>query len=522
MTIKKALLSSEPTAVVGQTLITSTGTWTVPVGVTEISLMGVEPGQNGNAGSSGVTGSPGAGGSGGLGGNARYLNSLSVSAGQVLNVSISGTTFSVVDSISGNTLLSGVSGGVSIGRAGSGTSGGNGIGNSAGGGFGLGGLAVALSSPSILVNGPGAQGTNGSTVYAGGNGGNGEFPGGGGGGGGGGVIGREGGSGGVGGGGCVRIIWPGSSRAFPSTRIPDEVAGEFAWGLVANPSGLTQAQPAAGIANDGNGAVILLPPLGAIGTTLYRSTDNGKSFTPRATGIGSSVTMAGIVYVNGIFLVATSGGVLRSTDKGLTWTLVTVGVALTAIAAGGGVVMVGGNKSVYRSTNDGASFTAVSLTTAIVGQINGMAYGNSVFMIGDSSTYPQRSTNLGLNFTRLTGPTSIGASKPIFVNGLFYCIFDALPRIVTGDSTGSTFPAQEDVGTGGNFDLAYAGLRKLVLGVSSKLLEYKNGGSAWAIPSTLLNNLVDPGLSVYRFDTDGFGVVFIIGNYGLIMRGELK
>lgn len=278
MTIKKMLLSSEPTAVVGQTLITSTGTWTVPVGVTEISIMGVEPGQVGNAGSIGGTGAPGPGGSGALGGNARYLNNLSVTAGQVLNITISGTTFSVVDSVTGNTLLSGVSGGVSLGRAGSGANGATATGNTAGGVGGVGGLAISLSTPSILVNGPGTAGTAGGDAYTGGNGGTGEFPGGGGGGGGGSAIGRPAGTGGPGGAGCVRIIWPGSSRLFPSTRIPDEIAGEFAWGLVASPEGVTLSAPPRGIANDGNGVVILMPATLVAGTTFYRSTDNGKNF----------------------------------------------------------------------------------------------------------------------------------------------------------------------------------------------------------------------------------------------------
>ncbi len=281
-----------------QTLFTTTGaqSWTVPDGVTSISVVCIGGGEGGGAEY------------GGDGGGLRYVNNISVTPGETLTVTVgaggaadnssftssagvnggnsslarSGTILCLARggaSASGTLVGSGgsggnggapypapnanygtpYSGGGGGGAGGYSGNGGNGASNTtaatagAGGGGGGGGLDTSNATNddvSLLSYGSdgsggggvgpygsgsnGAAGTTGATPTGGGggsSGNNGANAGTGGlygGGGGGGYTtfvqggAESGSSAGIGADGCVRIIWPGNARQFPSTRTTDE------------------------------------------------------------------------------------------------------------------------------------------------------------------------------------------------------------------------------------------------------------------------------------------------------------
>lgn len=193
--------------------------WVVPNGVHSISVLVVEGGASGTRGSPGERCSAyfsggGVGGAGGIGGRSRYINSITVTPGQVIPISVTPNRMTV----SAGSVLTSRSGGIAAGTAESGERGHNGTAGFFGG-----------------VNG--ANGADGRGIAPG----NpldrsGDGWGGGGGGGGGGRAYHDSslpsgtcvpGTGntplpnaGIPGG--VRIIWPGHSRQFPSTRTQDE------------------------------------------------------------------------------------------------------------------------------------------------------------------------------------------------------------------------------------------------------------------------------------------------------------
>lgn len=265
--------------VAGQAAFISTGstTWTVPQGVTSISVVAIGGGQSGAS-----TTSTSVGGPGGNGGWLAYRNNISVTPGTVLDLNVGGggnnasTVYTKVNggnsvvSFSGTTLCLAQGGGLLTDPGISGQvtyKGGNGLGGSSyntqkipggGGGTagysGIGGNGASFGT-SATNPAAGSGGARGSTYYnynigtsgAGGVGilgrgldGNATYKGGSGGGngtvittgfnggaggdyGGGGGGAREGGSrGGQGGQGAVRIIWPGNLRYFPDTRTADE------------------------------------------------------------------------------------------------------------------------------------------------------------------------------------------------------------------------------------------------------------------------------------------------------------
>lgn len=245
----------------GQQVFTSSGTFTVPAGVTSICAVAVGRGQNGAAGDGMYTA-----GRGGEGGTLSYSNSISVTPWESLTVTIATSTSASTGETtlkrSSTVLLAARAGGQTSGQANVGTSfaggtapepvyyfgsggggaggysgaggaGGIGDGGSAGsGGSGGGGGGGAPSAASgggggVGLLGAGSNGTAGSGGGAGGGAGSGGSSGADGGdGGAGGNYGGGGGGGGVssaggaGGSGALRIIW-GDGRSYPSTNTAD-------------------------------------------------------------------------------------------------------------------------------------------------------------------------------------------------------------------------------------------------------------------------------------------------------------
>ncbi len=262
--IQQVMAALGGAAAPGQQVFTSSGTFTVPAGVTSICAVAVGRGKNGAAGDGMVK--PGRGGEGGT---LSYTNALSVTPGESLTVTIatstSGSTGETTLKRSSTVLLAARAGGQTSGQANVGTSfaggtapatsfgygsggggaggysgaggaggnaysggggsagsggsgGGGGCGNSgeySGGGGGVGLLGAGSNGAAGIAGGGGGGG--GSGGGAGASGGTGSAGGGYGGGGGGGGVAA---AGGAGGGGAVRIIW-GAGRSYPSTNTGD-------------------------------------------------------------------------------------------------------------------------------------------------------------------------------------------------------------------------------------------------------------------------------------------------------------
>ena len=245
----------------GQQVFTSSGTFTVPAGVTSICAVAVGRGKNGAAGDGGTPGR------GGEGGTLSYTNSISVTPGESLTVTIatstSGSTGETTLKRSSTVLLAARAGGQTSGQANVGTSFAGGTAPAPAGAYGSGGGGAggysAAGGAGGSTGGGGSAGSGGSgggggsgniTEYSGGGGGvgllgagsngaAGSASGGGGGGGSGGGAGNSGGAGGAGGnygggggggnvdyaggnggGGALRILW-GAGRSYPSTNTGD-------------------------------------------------------------------------------------------------------------------------------------------------------------------------------------------------------------------------------------------------------------------------------------------------------------
>ncbi len=367
MTIKKLLLSSEEIKEGGQTLLTGSGTFIVPNGVTSLSVILIEGGGTGSNGGNFVIGSGSTGGLGGLGGKRRYLNSLAVNPGDTFFYSIGGLSANF------GSVLTGTTGGVDAGRAGQGGAGGAafsgqttyGLGGSAGTPISY--LDAEIDYPFLSVQAPTSSAVPGL------------FPGGGGGGGHGGVnlqgatAGQPGAAGAA---GCIWIIWPGDARVFPRTRTAPEIPNAVNF----DPRSLVT--DIGKIATDGAGTWIGIDTSSIAGRRgrIFRSTTNGRSFEYLSTPVDTQ--LSGVAYLAGTWMIiryAPVGGsdikgLLKSTDGGLTWAATTVTIAnlgnvLDLNARNGRFFAVGsnslstGNKLAY-TNNAGTSWGAVSMPTS--------------------------------------------------------------------------------------------------------------------------------------------------------------
>lgn len=229
-------------------------TFTVPTGITSISVVCVAAGFRGCHSDD----SPGGAKCGGYGGGLSYTNSIATTPGEALTVNIAsnlsnikrGATY-LVQALqgSGNTgsgtgavrynaglptasISGGGGGGGAAGfagtggrgptnpTAGSGAGGGGGNGGLAGGGGGGTGVVVLGATGTSRATNSGLGGTGGSSGASGGNGVCGSGGPGGAYGGGGGGAGANCDGGGCGGAGAVRIIYGGTGKSFPSNSAP--------------------------------------------------------------------------------------------------------------------------------------------------------------------------------------------------------------------------------------------------------------------------------------------------------------
>lgn len=511
MTVKKMLLSSEQSQVSGQTLLTTSQTWTVPEGVFSISILAVGPGLPGSQGS----GSQGSGGTGSPGGKSRYINNISVSPGQTYAVSITSTT------VSFGALISDTTGGTSGVTGGTGATGATGGTALNGGSGGSGGQAVSLTNPDMLAIG--APGGAGGTGTSAGLGGAGAFPGGGGGGGGGGgASASSGAAGGQGGAGAIQIIWPGQYRVYPSVRTGYEVSNEINWSLLALPDLPTSASNR--IANDGNGTWVVFPS--GSNTFHYRSTDNGKTFTKITRT--STHNVRALTHLSGVFIGTSTSipGVIRSIDGGQTWTTVST-VNASAIGTNGARVIIGGSAAsgttngIAYSDDLGLTWTKASGGTSGGGNFTDIVFGNSIWWALNGAGPSHVSANNGASFSQDSSGTNL--INGVFSGGKFQAVRATYSQIYTNVSGAADGWVQGPSNTGSEANNAISkGVDRLFLGGPGKFKQSFDEGATWTDQATLANNVSYTGRIISNVVTDGFGAYLANGNGGVLMRGDKK
>ena len=102
---------------------------------------------------------------------------------------------------------------------------------------------------------------------------------------------------------------------------------------------------------------------GSYGGYVYRTIDNGVSWTELRLGSGSPEVRTLIVKDNALFAGTNGAGIYRTTDNGASWVLVNSGLGnrgVNAFAIKDTMLFAGTEGGVYRTTNNGVSWTPVN------------------------------------------------------------------------------------------------------------------------------------------------------------------
>lgn len=145
---------------------------------------------------------------------------------------------------------------------------------------------------------------------------------------------------------------------------------------------------------------------------FMRSTDGGASWQKIVNSLNTRTIATLLVLPNGnIFAGALSGGLYRSTDNGQTFSLYTNGMSASSIRmvarnpTSGHLFAATNGNGIFRSTDDGANWVAINtgITTTQMNSV-GLSPSGDLYASGDTKIF--RSTDNGANWTDLVAPSA--------------------------------------------------------------------------------------------------------------------
>jgi photosystem II stability/assembly factor-like uncharacterized protein len=240
---------------------------------------------------------------------------------------------------------------------------------------------------------------------------------------------------------------------------------------------------------------------------VFRSTDNGSSWTAVNSGLTSPDILSLAVNGTTLFAGTNGSGLCRSVNSGASWTQTDAARPFSQVWAvavtGSTVLAIPSDGNVTRSVDNGASWR---MTGANVPIASTLAVSGSTFFAGTFGRGIFRSFDNGATWTAANA--GLGNSIGIFVivvNGttLFAGTSGGIFR---STDNGTTWTSVNSNFTTAVWSLAVNGTT-LFAGTSGGVFRSDNGGNAWALMNTGLANLSDslspPSYSITALTMNG-------------------
>jgi photosystem II stability/assembly factor-like uncharacterized protein len=251
---------------------------------------------------------------------------------------------------------------------------------------------------------------------------------------------------------------------------------------------------------------------------IYRSTDDGITWKRSSAGIDGDVHIGDFSFNDSVmFATSESRGVFRSTDSGNSWVQVNNGLADTIVVAvllrGADVYAATWDGGVFKSTNKGAIWNPVNAGLAGDGLRLLSLAGTSTSLIAGTRDGVYRSTDSGTTWGKATSGLTSGSVSVLFPSG---------SEIFAGTLGSGAYRSVDD---GVHWAIASTGLDNLnIRGISGKgnslfvgtyggrvLYKSTNGGAQWTasgkgIVSSLNYAITALGGRVIAAVTDGIQV----------------
>ncbi len=228
---------------------------------------------------------------------------------------------------------------------------------------------------------------------------------------------------------------------------------------------------------------------GSAGFGVFRSVDNGNSWTAKNNGLTNTDVWALATSGTTVFAGTRGGGVFRSTDSGATWTATNNGLAnlsVQALAVSGSDLFAGTADRIFRSTNDGASWDSVAYGNIICLKVSGMnilagTYGQGVYL----------SSNNGISWTVDTSGLTNKQVLALAASGDTVLAGTWGGGVFASTDNGSSWTA-DTTGLGGSglavYSLAVSGSDFFAGTQEGGIYRSTNNGTSWAAVNLGLTN----------------------------------